>query len=178
MPVRPLPTLPSRPGFPIPHLNVDDVDNYVIPLLSRNWRISRAFVSKTRYNLSLSQRFDFDKYSNLMEFLNKLATLSKAERHHPRMIIDKSTVELFLHTHSAYRVRNSDEKPIFHIQQPGVTLCDVRYAIFVDQLFSNEFESMGCGVRYVPKAQGILQELSLREARKRFGEYRPTLKTL
>jgi 4a-hydroxytetrahydrobiopterin dehydratase len=50
-------------------------------------------------NNTLFKKFTFKKYSDAILFCNTVAYLAEKYNHHPKIIIDYTTVEIFLCTH-------------------------------------------------------------------------------
>lgn len=49
---------------------------------------------------SLYKKFEFKTFEEAIEFINKIADVASTLNHHPKIINDYSTVELWLSTHS------------------------------------------------------------------------------
>jgi hypothetical protein len=71
----PLPEKVLRPSYPSPHLNVDQVQEYLNPLYSRGWAIQ--VLQKKGSSLSLDLKFS--KFQHLCAFLPLLNEIMKKE---------------------------------------------------------------------------------------------------
>jgi 4a-hydroxytetrahydrobiopterin dehydratase len=74
----------------------------------RNLKGINVFLKESEGEKFLTKEFDFENFSESIDFVNKIAGISEEMDHHPKIIIDynKVTVESF--THDEGRVTGKD----------------------------------------------------------------------
>ncbi|KAH7913284.1 hypothetical protein BJ138DRAFT_1146542 [Hygrophoropsis aurantiaca] len=104
-----------------------------------------------------------------MEFVNDIAVISKAERHHGRTLINFKLVSLFLHTHSAHIDHGVPGEKQKLRQVPGLTHRDIRLALKIEKLHQQYIED-GRAAPYIGQKDGMLRRnQSLHVLKRRYG---------
>lgn len=137
-----LPEKPAQEGYPCPHLTDKQVAEYLFPLYERGWGIYTKLPSDEKpASLMLAKSITFLWHYPLVDLLQHLHSLSKQEKHHPRVHYELRSLEIFLNTHSA--IPKEPTEPVNLGRRdlvPGITLRDVRYAYFVEDALQPFYE--------------------------------------
>ena len=59
-------------------------------VLTKGWKIK---------NGELYKKFQFESYDDVMDFVNKIAKISKKQNHHPKLVVEYNSVEVFMFDH-------------------------------------------------------------------------------
>ncbi|KAF8444841.1 hypothetical protein L210DRAFT_959612 [Boletus edulis BED1] len=167
-----VPELPEVARIPtkkrIFHLDHEDFETHVRPLLSCHWHVGRiGNVVDDLQVLSLNKLFSFKNFRSAVEFFDALAAIQDEEDHHARVTVDYAHVYVSTHTHVAYQRisdADSDGKPI---KVPGLTVRDIRFAVKVEKLHEG-FLADGRAVTKVPVDAASLQAWSMGQLRRRY----------
>lgn len=170
--VQDLPEIPPFPTRPTLHISLEDITTYIQPLVSRQWTVGHICTGVGENEiLSLERRYKFKGFNDVMDFVQGVADISRAEKHHARIVIEYSTVDIFSYTHSAYTFDRIGEgegegEPK---KVPGLTHRDVRFAIKIEELHET-FKERGRTVRSVPADLIQLQHRSMKSVLRRYSQ--------
>lgn len=56
----------------------------------------------------LYKKNSFEQYKDALDFVMKVGRIAELKNHHPRMVIDYLTVEIFLYTHDKKAITDKD----------------------------------------------------------------------
>ncbi|PSR75270.1 hypothetical protein PHLCEN_2v9236 [Hermanssonia centrifuga] len=132
----PLPDSPRRPKWPAPWLTDEQMKSFLLPLFARGWRISpdpdsselQVELGSVESVVRLKTRYRFAQSYHAIAFVKECLEIMEKLHHHARLTIDNSIITLATHTHSAY-VEDRE------VENPGITLHDVRLAYGVQRLW-------------------------------------------
>ena len=83
--VEDLPELPGRPEYPMHQLTDQQLQKYIIPLYSRQWRINytfkKAIVDSRQWfkSATLCRTYEFYSFERMMDFVTEIAKISQKE---------------------------------------------------------------------------------------------------
>ncbi|KAG9316801.1 hypothetical protein JVU11DRAFT_2866 [Chiua virens] len=161
-----VPHIPSRKRTY--HLDHEDLETHVRPLLSCHWHVGRVGVVVGDLQVfSLNKLFSFKTFRSAIEFFDALADIQDDEDHHARVTVDYANVYISTHTHVAYQRTldaDADAKPK---RVPGLTLRDVRLAVEVEKLHQ-KFLGDRRAVTKVPADSASLETWSMEQLRRRY----------
>ncbi|KAF8557676.1 hypothetical protein OG21DRAFT_1505174 [Imleria badia] len=150
------------------HLNHEDLETHVRPLLSCHWHVGRIGDAVDDLQVfSLNKLFTFKNFRSAVEFFDALAGIQDEENHHARVTIDFANVYVSTHTHMAYQRisdANTDANPI---KVPGLTARDIRFAVKVERLHER-FLGDERAVTKVPTDSASLQAWSMEQLQRRY----------
>jgi pterin-4a-carbinolamine dehydratase len=168
--VQDLPELPPFPPRPTLHISFEDVVAYIKPLVSHQWKVSHVCAGVAEDEiLSLDRRYRFKGFNDVMDFVQGVADISRAEKHHARIVIEYSTVDISLHTHSACTFHRTEEGKPESKKVPGLTQRDIRFALKVEELHKT-FREQGRAMQFVPAALPHVQRRSMKIVLRRYGQ--------
>jgi len=164
--------LPEVPRIPSKkrtfHLNHDDLQTLVQPLLSCHWHVGRVRDGPNGLEVfSLNKLFSFKDFTSAVEFFDLLTGIQNEENHHTRVTVDYTNVYVSTHTHCAYQNAfdaGVDAKPI---KVPGLTSRDIRIAVKVERVH-DAFLRDERAVTKVPVDSASLQAWSMEQLRRRY----------
>ncbi|KAG1869769.1 hypothetical protein C8R48DRAFT_597567, partial [Suillus tomentosus] len=170
--VQDLPDIPPFPTRPTLHISLEDIAAYIQPLVSRQWTVGHICTGVGENEiLSLERHYKFKGFNDVMDFVQGVADISRAEKarikHHARIVIEYSTVDIFSHTHSAYAFDRIGEGELEPKKVPGLTRRDVRFAIKIEELHET-FKERGRTVQSVPADLTQLQHRSMKSVLRRY----------
>jgi len=150
------------------HLNHEDLETLVRPLLSCHWHVARVGnVVDDLQAFSLNKLFRFKDFRSAVEFFDTLADIQEEENHHARVTVDYANVYVSAHTHVAYQRSSDTDTDAKPIKVPGLTARDVRFAVKVERLHER-FLGDGRAVTKVPVDSASLQAWSMEQLRQRY----------
>ncbi|KAG1752861.1 hypothetical protein EDB19DRAFT_970713 [Suillus lakei] len=126
--------------------------------------------------LSLDRHYEFKGFNDVMDFVQGVADISRAEKHHARIVIEYNTVDIFSHTHSAYTFHHVEKGKSESKKVPGLTRRDVRFVIKIEELYET-FKERGRATQFVPVALAQLQRRSMKSVLRRYGPKQTVAKT-
>ncbi|KAG2366296.1 hypothetical protein BDR07DRAFT_1396664 [Suillus spraguei] len=176
--VQALPKIPPLPTKPTPHITLKDVTTYIQPLVSRQWKVGHICTAVSEDEiLDLNRRYQFKGFNDAMDFVQGIANISRAEKHHARTVIEYDTVTIFLHTHTAYIFYRVGEGEPVPKKVPGLTRRDIRFAIQVEELHET-FKEQGRMKNLAVSTNLIhLQHRSMGSLLRRYDEKQTVAKT-
>ncbi len=80
-----------------------EAENVYVNSLPPDWKIVRSHEPHI-----LTRTFSFQNFSEAMQFVHQVADLAEKANHHPKMVIDYSTVVLELWTHDIEGLSQND----------------------------------------------------------------------
>lgn len=168
--VQDLPEIPPFPTRPTLHISLEDVTTYIQPLVSRQWKVGHISTGVGEDEiLSLDRHYKFKGFNDVMDFVQGVADISRAEKHHARIAFEYNTVDISSHTHSAYTFhRVGNGKPESQ-KVPGLTRRDIRFAIKIEELHET-FEERGRTMEFVSAALAQLQRRSMKSVLRRYNQ--------
>ncbi|KAG1900563.1 uncharacterized protein F5891DRAFT_1032620 [Suillus fuscotomentosus] len=168
--VQDLPEIPPFPTRPTHHISLEDITTYIQPLVSRQWTVGHICTGVDENEiLSLDRHYKFKGFNDVMDFVQGVADISRAEKHHARIVIEYSTVDIVSHTHSAYGFDRVGEGELEPKKVPGLTRRDVRFAIKIEELHET-FKERGRTVQSVPADLTQLQHRSMKSVLRRYSQ--------
>ncbi|KAG2055358.1 hypothetical protein BDR06DRAFT_954129 [Suillus hirtellus] len=168
--VQDLPEIPPFPTRPTLHISLEDITTYIQPLVSRQWTVGHICTGVGENEiLSLERHYKFKGFNDVMNFVQGVADISREEKHHARIVIEYSTVDIFSHTHSAYAFDRIGEGELEPKKVPGLTRRDVRFAIKIEELHET-FKERGRTVQSVPADLTQLQHRSMKSVLRRYSQ--------
>ncbi|KAG2043358.1 hypothetical protein BDR03DRAFT_941185 [Suillus americanus] len=175
--VQDLPEIPPFPTRPTLHISFGDVTTYIQPLVSHQWKVGHVSTGVGEDEiLSLDRRYKFKDFNDVMDFVQGVADISRAEKHHARIVLEYNTVDISSHTHSAYTFhRIGNEKPESK-KVPGLTRRDIRFAIKIEELHET-FKERGRTMEFVSAALAELQRRSMKSVLRRYSQKQTVVKT-
>ncbi|KAG1777788.1 hypothetical protein EV702DRAFT_223812 [Suillus placidus] len=175
--VHDLPEIPPLPSRPILHISLEDVTTYIQPLVSRQWKVGHVCTGVGEDEiLSLDRHYKFKGFNDVMDFVQGVADISRAEKHHARIVIEYNTVDIFSHTHSAYTFHRVGKGKPESKKVPGLTRRDIRFAIKIEELHET-FKERGRTMQFVPAAPTQLQRQSMKSVLRRYSQNQTVAKT-
>lgn len=182
--------LPEVPRIPTKkrtfHLNHEDLETHVRPLLSCHWHVSQVGDGVNDLKVfSLNKLFTFKNFRSAVEFFDALAGIQDEEdvsgmelgeyalgtltihQHHARVTVDFSNVYVSTHTHVAYQRTSDADVDTKPIRVPGLTSRDIRFAVKVEGLH-NTFLGDERAITKVPVDSASLQAWSVEQLRRRY----------
>lgn len=170
-----LPDLPPFPARPALHISFEDIATYIQPLISHHWKISHVSPGVGEHEiLSLDRRYNFKSFNDVMDFVQRVADISRAEKHHARIVVEYSTVDICLHTHTACCRRDGEGKAEFK-KVPGLTRRDIRFALKVEELHE-KFKKLGRAIHFVLPVLPYVQRRSMKSVLRRYGPNQSVVK--
>jgi pterin-4a-carbinolamine dehydratase len=168
--VQDLPEIPPLPTRPTSHISLEDVTTYIQPLVSHQWKVGhiRSGISEDEV-LSLDRHYKFKGFNDVMDFVQGVADISRAEKHHARITIEYNTVDISSHTHSAYTFHHVGKGKTEPRKVPGLTRRDIRFAIKVEELHET-FKERGRTMEFVSAAFPHLQRQSMKSVLRRYSQ--------
>ncbi|KAF9241850.1 hypothetical protein BU15DRAFT_10342, partial [Melanogaster broomeanus] len=163
-----LPEIPPVLNRRTMHINHQDLETHIRPLLSCHWHVGRVGGGVHGLEvLSINKLFSFKNFRSAVEFFDALADIQDEEDHHGRINVEYSKVYISVHTHVAFNPISSvtdDSKPI---KVPGLTNRDIRFAVRVEKLHQQFLEDQRA-VTKVPAESTRLQEWAMECLRQRY----------
>ncbi|KAG9220549.1 hypothetical protein CCMSSC00406_0004005 [Pleurotus cornucopiae] len=142
---RQYPPLPDPvSGWPTPWITAEDFERYMGALYDNGWGIrfssahSKPTTHPSRVVPELLKTYHFGSDELAVKFVEDLKELMSEEHHHCVLRVANTQVTIYTHTHSARPTLGSKNAP-------GITLRDVRFAMLVDSLYSNESVAKDAG---------------------------------
>ncbi|KAF9227162.1 hypothetical protein BS17DRAFT_450069 [Gyrodon lividus] len=163
-----LPEIPSIPNKRTLHINHEDLETRIRPLLSCHWHVGH--VGRGVHDLevlSINKLFSFKNFRSAVDFFNALADIQDEEDHHARVNADYSNVYICIHTHVALQHISSTTGESRPIKVPGLTNRDIRFAVKVEKLHQKFLEDQRA-ITKVPAGSACLQEWSMEHLRQRY----------
>jgi hypothetical protein len=85
--VQDLPELPPFPTRPTLHISFEDVATYIQPLVSHQWKVGHVYTGVGEDEiLSLDRRYKFKGFNDVMDFVQGVADISRAEKARVRVL--------------------------------------------------------------------------------------------
>ncbi|CAE6511086.1 unnamed protein product [Rhizoctonia solani] len=138
--------LPPYPPTPAPLITRQDLEKHIDVLREQGWHFRQASgrCNKTGYTATwweLRHSGRFSSFKRVMEYVNDVADLAKAEKHHPTILIfDRVNVAISLDSHDTIErpatILNSPDSSTLVARWPGITLRDIRMALRINPLFA------------------------------------------
>ncbi|KAF8070087.1 hypothetical protein FPV67DRAFT_1447933 [Lyophyllum atratum] len=140
---------PPVKGYPTPWFGKEDVETYLKPLYSHGWALTFQLhnpdSSDAAISAVLGTKFPLT-FDDAMAFMNGVGDIAKSEKHHPvnlsLMFYQHPTVLVQTKTHTAFRPSWIEAWPP-ELRLPGVTRRDLRLAVLIHQLYSEEYQGRG-----------------------------------
>ncbi|KAF8597873.1 hypothetical protein BDV93DRAFT_356807 [Ceratobasidium sp. AG-I] len=135
--------IPISPPAPVPLITQDDLAQYSSPLTANGWHFRQTTKTLENPNYTatwwqLHHSARFPSFKAAMAYVNDVADLAKANKHHPTILIsDRVNVALSLDTHDTEErngIRDSLDHQAVVGRWPGITLRDIRMALLVGPL--------------------------------------------
>jgi len=70
--------------------------------------MEKSLITWTLKNDCLYKKFTFNNYIDTITFVNKIANYSEKINHHPKLIIEYNTVEVYLKNHELNKITKQD----------------------------------------------------------------------
>ena len=88
-----------KPGSP--HLSQDEIEHRLSQV--EGWTVEEA-----EGHLRLAKAFKFNGFMPGVEFVNRIAPIAEAEKHHPDLLVSWGSVTVWLWTHAAGGITQND----------------------------------------------------------------------